>query len=76
MSRTIGRWCVSLLRVERWRLSRLQLHNPEDYPEPDAFKPERFLRASAAGGVELDPAVRDPRDIAFGFGRRCVLPPF
>ncbi|KAI5897652.1 cytochrome P450 [Schizophyllum commune H4-8] len=36
------------------------------YPDPDSFKPERFLTASGA----LDPTVRNPRDIVFGFGRR------
>ena len=32
---------------------------------PEAFMPERFLKDG-----ELDPAVRDPATIAFGFGRR------
>ena len=38
------------------------------YPEPQEFKPERFLK----NGV-LDSSVRDPMDIAFGFGRRWAL---
>ena len=33
----------------------------EEYPDPDAFKPERFL-------AENPP--RDPDDYIFGFGRR------
>ncbi|KAI0092430.1 cytochrome P450 [Irpex rosettiformis] len=41
------------------------LHNPEDYPEPDMFNPDRFMKN---GG--LNPVVRDPTTIAFGFGRR------
>ncbi|THH30749.1 hypothetical protein EUX98_g3443 [Antrodiella citrinella] len=45
------------------------LHNPEDYPEPDQFKPERFLDTDG----NIDSSVRDPTTIAFGFGRRiCV----
>ena len=44
---------------------RHMLHNPVEYPEPDKFKPERFLKE----GI-IDPAVRDPTTIAFGFGRR------
>ena len=43
------------------------LHNPEQYPEPQEFKPERFLKDGA-----LDPSVQDPDSAAFGFGRRYV----
>ncbi|KAL1696188.1 cytochrome P450 [Schizophyllum commune] len=42
------------------------VHDEEAYPEPYAFKPERFLNIDG----KLDPAVRDPAHIAFGFGRR------
>ena len=41
------------------------LNDERDYPEPREFKPERFLKNG-----ELDKSVRDPMDIAFGFGRR------
>ncbi|KAJ7448970.1 cytochrome P450 [Mycena latifolia] len=40
------------------------LHDEVMYPDPNAFKPERFLLDG-----KLNPAVRDP-DAAFGFGRR------
>lgn len=42
------------------------MKNPEDYPEPDVFKPERFIGADG----QIDPSVRDPFHAAFGFGRR------
>ncbi|KAI0069044.1 cytochrome P450 [Artomyces pyxidatus] len=42
------------------------LHDPEDYPDPEAFKPERFLTAD---GTLNDDEVQ----AAFGLGRRnCV----
>jgi cytochrome P450 len=43
------------------------LNDVHDYPEPHEFKPERFLKNG-----KLDNSVRDPMDIAFGFGRRLA----
>jgi hypothetical protein len=40
----------------------------EVYPDPESFKPERFIKSGT-----LNKDIRDPRDIVFGFGRRCVL---
>ena len=37
--------------------------DPEEYPDPESFEPERFLQ---------DSPPRDPADYVFGFGRRCV----
>ncbi|TCD68726.1 hypothetical protein EIP91_010010 [Steccherinum ochraceum] len=42
------------------------LRNSEDYPEPEKFKPERFIGDDG----KIDPSVPDPISIAFGFGRR------
>lgn len=41
------------------------LHNEDEYPDPSAFKPERFMKDR-----QLDPNIRDPALMAFGFGRR------
>ncbi|KAH9944416.1 CyP450 monooxygenase [Epithele typhae] len=41
-------------------------HNPEMYPEPMTFMPERYLKDGA-----LNPEVQDPGAFAFGFGRRA-----
>lgn len=42
---------------------RAMTHNPEMYPEPDKFLPERHLE----GNKE---SYRDPRDFTFGSGKR------
>ena len=46
------------------------LYNPADYPDPHVFNPDRYLKYNANGSVEVNTDVRDPREIAFGFGRR------
>jgi hypothetical protein len=46
-------------------ICRAMLHDPAAYPDPFKFKPERFLKDG-----KLDETIKDPKEIAFGFGRR------
>ena len=41
------------------------------YPEPEVFRPERFLTADG----KLNPNADDPFDFVFGFGRRYITIP-
>ncbi|KAF8910209.1 cytochrome P450 [Gymnopilus junonius] len=52
----------SVVMANSWAM----LHNEDDYPDPSSFKPERFLTKDG----KLNPTVRDPGLMAFGFGRR------
>lgn len=47
---------------------RAMLRDPIEYPEPETFKPERFLDERG----EINHSVRKPDTAAFGFGRRWV----
>ncbi|EPT05737.1 hypothetical protein FOMPIDRAFT_1045040 [Fomitopsis schrenkii] len=51
----------AVILLNAWAMSR----DPEVYPEPDVFKPERFL---SQNGAVSD--LHDPRKFVFGFGRR------
>lgn len=44
------------------------LYDPKDYPNPEKFHPDRFLKDG-----RIDKAVRNPADMAFGFGRRYAV---
>ena len=44
------------------------LRDENDYPDPESFKPERYLKNDLP-----DLSVRDPATIMFGFGRRWVF---
>lgn len=41
------------------------LRDPDDYPEPDLYIPDRFMGLSAEKAERID-----PRNIVFGHGRR------
>lgn len=49
---------------------RSMLHDPQVYPRPELFLPERFLDAN--GQMKKLDKSEDPGWVAFGFGRRCV----
>ncbi|KAF8868343.1 cytochrome P450 [Infundibulicybe gibba] len=51
----------SIIIANAWAI----LHDPVEYPEPEEFRPERFIKDG-----KLDPARLDPNIAAFGFGRR------
>ena len=55
---------LSIYRNPYLRCFRAILHDPETYPEPEEFKPERFLNED--GSVREDPAL----SLAFGVGKR------
>jgi cytochrome P450 len=56
----------TLVLPAQWAL----LHDPDMYPNPDQFMPERYLERSSSGAWSTRPDVRNPRDFCFGFGRR------
>ena len=45
-------------------------HDPQVYPYPDEFIPERFEDHTRNPTGKVQP---DPSNLVFGFGRRCVL---
>ncbi|TDL26388.1 cytochrome P450 [Rickenella mellea] len=56
----------AILLANSWQC----LHDPDDYPSPHDFIPDRYIPSSP---FNPNPAVSppDPRDFAFGYGRRA-----
>jgi cytochrome P450 len=46
------------------------LHDPNTYPNPSIFSPERYLDRLSDGIWKLREDVPDPRKFSFGYGRR------
>ena len=72
-SRTFGEWSHMDRGAVRYGRSfayrkrcRALFRDEAIYTEPYTFNPERFLKDGT-----LDPLVKDPEGIVFGFGRRC-----
>jgi cytochrome P450 len=58
-------WYVSCLYIGYLsEMFRAILHDPEVYPDPEEFKPERFLKTD--GSIRDDPTL----SLAFGSGKR------
>jgi cytochrome P450 len=59
-------WCdiYPMLFYSASTFYRAILHDPDMYPEPDTFKPERFINPN--GSLREDPVVTS----IFGFGKR------
>lgn len=51
--------------------SRGLLQDPQSYPNPSTFFPERYLDHLSDGTWQMRNDVPDPRMYAFGFGRRA-----
>lgn len=64
-------WYVTRSQIRRhdstWTVIRAFTQDSIDYPDPEVFNPDRFLKDG-----KLNSDVRDPNTFAFGYGRRCV----
>ena len=58
---------ISQVTILCTALHRAYARDPKLYPDPEEFKPERYLKDG-----KPDPSVQDPTTIIFGYGRRCT----
>ncbi|KAJ3552786.1 hypothetical protein NM688_g3970 [Phlebia brevispora] len=67
---TYGKYTSSISRLEhlQTRYSRAMGRNPEDFPDPNTFRPERYL--DDENGTNISRRTKLQRPFAFGFGRR------
>lgn len=56
---------VHILAYISHRISRAILHDEQEYADPSSFNPDRFLKDG-----KLNPNIRDPATVSFGYGRR------
>ena len=62
--RMVRRFIIHITFLLRYFIARAIFHDPEIYPDPEEFKPERFLNED--GTVRDDPTLT----LVFGAGRR------
>ncbi len=66
---THGEYAVHCASVKHLSIGhhRAMTRDTRHYPDPEEFKPERYLKDG-----KLNPEVLDPGDFGFGYGRRSV----
>ena len=68
LERLVGTVMQSMLALNSYYIRHI-LHDPGHYPNPDQFKPERFLKTDGT----INDQIMDPSVACFGFGRRLRI---